>query len=174
MRMRFLVDGYNVTKGDPATRGLSLEQQREALVARLDARGSALLGSGRILVVFDGVSDAGRAAVQPARGGHVEVRFSRDEKADEVIVRLARESREAVTLVTSDRGLADRARVHGGAEVRILEREAVFESAKARPSSRRRGSATRDVGLPPGAGGITRELKALWLTDDGAGEANDD
>lgn len=163
-RMRFLVDGYNITKGDPATRGLSLEQQRAALIARLDSRGPALLGRGDILVVFDGVSDSGRASAATPRGGHIEVRYSRDEKADEVIVRLARASREAVTLVTSDRELADRAHVHGGAEVRVLGREAVYESASARPAARRRGGASRDAGLPPGAHGITRELKELWLT----------
>ena len=58
VRMLFLVDGYNVTKGDPATCSLSLEAQRDELVARLRSRGEQLLGRGSIVVVFDGeVSD---------------------------------------------------------------------------------------------------------------------
>ena len=57
--MLFLVDGYNVTHRDPATAGLSLEQQRDALAARLRVRGRDLLGSGRIVVVFDGAGGPG-------------------------------------------------------------------------------------------------------------------
>ncbi len=75
--MRYVVDGYNVTKRDPATARLSLEGQREALVARLAARGEGLLGSGPKTVVFDGVPDAG---VGTFRRGSVEVRFSRSRR----------------------------------------------------------------------------------------------
>jgi len=49
--MRFLVDGYNVTLSDPATKDLTLEEQREALVARLAARRRDLLGDGEVTVV---------------------------------------------------------------------------------------------------------------------------
>ena len=68
--MRFLVDGYNVTKQDPATAELGLAEQREALVARLAVRGRDLLGTGEIVVVFDGV----HGGSAEARRGPVEVR----------------------------------------------------------------------------------------------------
>ena len=40
--MRWYIDGYNVTKSDPATRGLSLEDQRAALEARCRIKAHAL------------------------------------------------------------------------------------------------------------------------------------
>ena len=43
--MLYLVDGYNVTRRDPATSELSLLGQRDALVARLRVRGRDLLGN---------------------------------------------------------------------------------------------------------------------------------
>ena len=45
--MHTLIDGYNVTKGDPATRECSLEEQRTSLMRRLRARRDTLLGAGR-------------------------------------------------------------------------------------------------------------------------------
>jgi predicted RNA-binding protein with PIN domain len=164
--MLFLVDGYNVTKGDPATQGLTLESQREALVARLRVRGLQLLGKGRIVVVFDGDAgrvqggDLGRAATHP-----VDVVFSRGGSADDAIVERAALAREAgVCVVTSDRGLADRVREHVGAQVGIRPREVVFESARGAASAKkRRGSVAREAGLPPGANSITEEMKRHWL-----------
>ena len=79
--MRYLIDGHNVTMRDPATRGLSTEEQRDALVRRLATRGAQLLGAGRITVVFDG-----RTADAPPTSGALEVRFSAGESADDVIV----------------------------------------------------------------------------------------
>jgi len=40
--MLFLVDGYNVTMADPATRDLGKEAMRDALAARLATRGASL------------------------------------------------------------------------------------------------------------------------------------
>ncbi len=159
--MLFLVDGYNVTRSDPATRSLTLEEQRLALSRRLAARGETLLGSGRIVVVFDGVEGAGRTE----RVGQVEVRYSRGRTADDAIVAAARGISGGVVLVTSDRGLADRVRDHLGRSVEVRPREVCFEGT--RPSKRgRNGSVRRDVGLPKGANRITEELKELWLDGD--------
>lgn len=149
--MRYLVDGYNVTKSDPATASLSLADQREALVARLAVRGIDLLGRGELVVVFDGVSGMGGNE----RRGPVEVRYARDVSADELLVRGAE---AGVTVVSSDAEVARRAKDAGAA---VLGAEACFEGR--RPKRRRRRSPGGDAGLPPGAHAITRELKDLWL-----------
>jgi len=162
--MLYLVDGYNITRADPATSGMSAEEARIALLARLSARGAELLGKGRIVVVFDGPEDGG---VSSARHGGVEVRFSRGEDADDVIVRLAASSAEDIALVSGDRELAERVRSVAERDVTVLGREKVFESARPRGAARRRrGYPGRAAGLPPGANRITQELKDLWLPDD--------
>lgn len=160
--MLYLVDGYNITRSDPATASLSLEEQRDRLVARLRARGSGLLGPGRIIVVFDG---AGGMGVSSAGTHPVEVRFSRDEDADDLIVRIAASARERVCLVSSDTALAHR--VGGvaphGAEAR--GRKVVYDAAGT-GGGRRRSAASVDagsLGVPPGGNRITRELEKLWL-----------
>ena len=162
--MLYLVDGYNVTKADPATRGSSLEEQRLALVRRLGARSGVLLGVGRVVVVFDG--DGTHA--NSRSGGTPEVVFSRSgEKADDVIVRLAAAESGAVTVVTDDAEIEQRVRVHrAGLPTRRLPRSAAFDAA--RGSARNRGgrAGLAGLGTPPGGNAITRELKDLWLTDD--------
>jgi predicted RNA-binding protein with PIN domain len=150
--MRYLVDGYNVTKRDPATSRLTLEQQRDALVMRLAVRGEGLLGAGRITVVFDGVPEAGTGTF---RRGAVEVRFSRLETADDMIVRLA--AGGDATVVTSDTGLAIRA---GGEGARVLGAEVCFDG---RASKRGARYPAGSVGMPAGANKVTEELKKLWL-----------
>jgi predicted RNA-binding protein with PIN domain len=154
--MRFLVDGYNVTRRDPATTELALADQREALVARLAVRGADLLGRGEITVVFDGRSGGGA----DARRGPVEVRFSRDESADDLIARLADATQDGVTVVTSDGGLRSRVSRPG---VTLLGAEACAEGRKVRRSRGRYPAS--GAGLPPGANKVTEELKRLWLDD---------
>lgn len=156
--MRFLVDGYNVTKGDPATESLDLEGQRDSLVLRLATRGDDLLGRGPIIVVFDGVSGAG----EDYRQGPVEVRFSRAGTADDLIAELAGGD---ATVVSSDAGLAARVRGRGA---HVVGRETVFEGRKGTRRKRRHGrQQPPDGGLPPGAHRVTEELKKLWLGDEG-------
>ena len=166
--MLFLVDGYNVTRSDPATAALSLEDQREALVARLRARGADLLGRGRIVVVFDG---AGGAGVTSAGRSPVEVRFSREGQADDLIVSLAGGSGDAVCVVSSDTGLAARVRsaANHGSEVR--GKETVYEAAGrgSRRSKRRTRADADSLGVPPGGRRITAELEKLWLDGEDEG-----
>lgn len=155
--MRFLVDGYNVTRSDPATKELTLEQQREALVGRLAARRRDLLGDGEVTVVFDGVAGGCGGTGR----GAVEVRYARSpESADDLIARLA--ARGGVTVVTSDGGLARRVKSTGAA---VVPSATCFEGARGR---RRRGGRypASTAGLPAGANEITRELKDLWLKDE--------
>ena len=92
--MLFLVDGYNVTKGDPATCSLSLEAQRDALVVRLRSRGEQLLGRGTIVVVFDGEAGMVQSGAPARSATHpVEVVYSRGVTADDAIVQRARRER---------------------------------------------------------------------------------
>jgi predicted RNA-binding protein with PIN domain len=155
--VRFIVDGYNITKRDPATADLELAAQREALVARLASRGATLLGHGPITIVFDGVSGGGTGE----RRGSVDVRYSRDESADELIVRLVAGEPRGTTVVTSDRRLGARVEPLGA---RVLDAEMCFEGR--RPARRHRRYPAGSEGLPPGANKVTEELKRLWLDEE--------
>lgn len=162
--MLFLIDGYNVTKGDPSTRSLSLEAQREALITRVRIRGSELLGNGRIVVVFDGMGGSGSSR---ELRGTIEVRYARDGSADDVLASLAEHAAENVCLVSSDRELSERVRTHARHGWETRRREVLFDAAK--PHAKRRGQEypSRTAGLPKGANRITEELKKLWLDDEG-------
>ena len=161
--MLYLVDGYNVTKRDAATGGLSLLEQREALVARLRVRGRDLLGSGRIVVVFDGVGGPGLSS-----GGEVpvEIVYAHDRSADDEIVRIAGAAGDAVVVVSSDRELATRVNGIAAGRVEVRESSGCFEAARGKQRSASRGSIARDAGLPRNANAITRELKDLWLDEE--------
>ncbi|MBI5232306.1 MAG: NYN domain-containing protein [Coriobacteriales bacterium] len=162
--MLFIIDGYNVTRGDPATRDRALEEQRDALVRRLAARSAAMLGPGRVLVVFDGERGAGESR---RAFGAVEVRYSREGSADDAIVQAATSTSEPIVLVSDDLELAARVRAHAAAGVHVRSRSCCFEAA-GRGAARkgRRPSVTRDSGLPRGANRITEELKDIWLSDE--------
>lgn len=155
--MHYFVDGYNVTRRDPRTASLPLIEQREALIARLAVRGADLLGRGDITVVFDGLPGGG----QDARRGKVEVRYSRGESADDLIVRLIEATAGNATVVTSDGGLAARVRLPS---VAVVGAERCFEAVRVR--RRRERYPASDTGLPPGANKVTEELKRLWLGDE--------
>lgn len=167
VRMLFLVDGYNITKGDPATCALSLEAQRDTLVARLRTRGAQLLGSGHIVVFFDGETGMPQGPTERSASYPVEVVYARGVSADDAIVeRAARQAGAAVCIVSSDVELVERARAHAGASLQVRARESAYDSAK---RTARRGAGrgpARDAGLPPGANEITKELKGLWLEDE--------
>ena len=161
--MLYLVDGYNVTKRDAATGGLSLLEQREALVARLRVRGRDLLGIGRIVVVFDGEGGPGLSS-----GGEVpvEIVYAHGRTADDEIVRIAGVAADGVVVVSSDRELAARVRGIAAGRVEVRESSGCFEAARGKPRPVARGSIARDAGLPRNANAITRELKDLWLDEE--------
>lgn len=161
--MLYLVDGYNVTKSDPATCGLSLEEQRAALVRRLAASGGSLLGSGEIVVVFDGQHGTGYG---DERFGSVSVSFALSEKADDEIVRRATCARGQVTVVSNDRGIRDRVRGDLGDRVKVVPSSSCFEGTRATTSRTRGGRIERDIGLPDGHNTITEEMKHLFGLDD--------
>lgn len=159
--MRFLVDGYNVTMADDATRRLPPEEQRLALVRRLGVRGRDLLGPGQITVVFD----KGHLADDPCVYG-VETLFSGDVTADDVIVELAEHEFGDVTVVTSDRELRHRVREHRGRSTDFLPSSALWEAAQPTHAKRRPTRQHPHGGLPAGHEKITRELEETWLKDD--------
>lgn len=161
--MLYLVDGYNVTKRDPATSGLTLRDQRDALEARLRVRGRDLLGAGRIVVVFDGEGGPGLST-----GGSVPVElvYAHSGSADDRIVAIAAKSTDSVTIVSADRDLCERAMAQAGTRAQLRDPSSCFEAA-GRGGARKnkaRGSIARESGIPSGGNSITRELKDLWLT----------
>lgn len=159
--MLFLVDGYNVTHSDPETRHLSIEGQRDALVRRLRARGAVMLGAGRIVVLFDGADGSGESVSQSAP---VTVVFSRTGTADDAIVRLVAGVSEKVVVVSNDRGLLERVRLHAKGLVEVRPASTCHEGAGTGAQRKgRRPAPRRDAGLPPGANKITQEFKELWL-----------
>ena len=158
--MFFLVDGYNVTRADDATRRLFPNDQRLALMRRLAVRGRGLLGPGRIVVVWD----KGHAAGDESFGG-VEAVFSGDVSADDVIVRMAEAEEGPVVLVTADRELKSRVRERRGRSTEALPCATLFESALQTKAKRRPGGRHAHGGLPPGHDAITKELTDIWLGD---------
>jgi predicted RNA-binding protein with PIN domain len=115
--MLWLIDGYNVIRRDSDLSTLetrSLEEGRAALL-RLVARAAAG-SSDDFVVVFDGV----RAPAAPPPARRVRVVFSRPpDKADDVLVRLARQRGPGATVVTSDRTVQDAARRGRAAAVSV-------------------------------------------------------
>ena len=99
--MEIIIDGYNLI-GSTYGLGADLEHRRNWLVQRLslyqEMRGH------RIIVVFDGWNSGSirEMSEQPKQG--LRVVFSRHgEKADSVVVRLARENGSGSVVVSSDR-----------------------------------------------------------------------
>lgn len=162
--MRYLIDGYNVTKRDPATRDLPLEEQRDTLERRLRVAARDVLGAGSYTIVWDASHGAGSTHRLDAPVG-----FTRMPTADDAIVSKVRSAKERIGVVTSDRELANRCRSAASCGVDVLPAERLFaESAKRSGGAKggKRAPIPRDVGLPANAHAITRELKELWGSED--------
>jgi len=160
--MLFLVDGYNVTRADDATRRLLPDDQRLALMRRLAARGRGLLGAGRIVVVWDKGHNAGDESLPG-----VEAVFSLGEIADDVIVRMAERESGPVTIVTADRELKSRVRERKGRSTVMLPVATLFDSAEQLHAKRRPSHRQAHGGLPAGHAEITAELEKEWLPKEG-------
>ena len=160
--MLFLVDGYNVTRADEATRHMLPNDMRLALMRRLAARGRGLLGAGRIVVVWDKGHNAGDEDI-----GGVEAVFSLDGIADDLIVRMAETEAGPVTIVTADRELKSRVRERRGRSTVILPTSTLFESAEQTHAKRRPAPREAHGGLPKGHAQITKELEEVWLSEEG-------
>jgi predicted RNA-binding protein with PIN domain len=98
--MDIIIDGYNLIGSDLGLRG-ELEHQRNWLIQRLSVY-QGLKGH-TVVVVFDGWKSGWLDEVTEEKQ-QVRIIFSRQgEKADSVIVRLARERGSGCVVVTSDR-----------------------------------------------------------------------
>lgn len=159
--MHYYIDGYNVTKRDPSTRSLSIEEQRDVLERRLRIEAGRLLGKGSYTIIWDG---AGGEGVVHDAGPHAA--FTRRPTADDAIVERVRDAAERVGVVTSDRGLADRCRAVAPHGVDVLLSERLFAQAKGASKKRKAAPLPRDVGIPANANEINRELKKIWGIED--------
>lgn len=179
--MLYYIDGYNVTKRDPATRHLPLERQRDALERRMQAFSRSLLGKDSTYrIVWDGAGGVGIAH----RGG-VHAEYTSLPTADDAIVEHVRAADVCVGVVTSDRDLVDRCKHAARRRVQTLPSETLFEHTRgqgratahgadgAKGGNGRRESPddagerlTREVGIPDDADEINRELKELWGIED--------
>jgi hypothetical protein len=159
--MLLLVDGYNITMRDDATRGLSKEDQREALLVRLRSSAAELAPKGSIVVVFDAHDQLGRTS-----HGDAPVKVVFAPSADDEIVRACSAATGQISVATDDLRLRARISQDVGRHVRFLDGSRLWAAARspARSDRASRGSIARDEGLPAGANKITEELKELWLT----------
>ncbi len=160
--MLLLVDGYNVTMRDPATSGRSKEAQRDELLTRLRVHARRLAPGGTVVVVFDAHRALGHSS---ETNGPVKVVYA--EVADDEIVRRSRAASGRVVVVTDDLRMRARISQDVGRHVEYRGGSSVFAATLAAASAAQgKSRVARDEGLPPGANGITEELKGLWLSED--------
>ncbi len=113
--VEIVIDGFNVIGSRGGLYG-DVPTKRDAFVGEL-ARYARLKGHS-VTVVFDGFPPgpahaAGGASVVARSPSGVRVVFAEHERADDVIIRLARRLREGGTIVTSDREVRDACRACG-------------------------------------------------------------
>ena len=102
--MHYLIDGYNVTRRDPSTKDLPLENQRAELEKRLRIGKTMLPGKATYSIVWDAAGGAG--IVHPTDRSE----YTRMPTADDAIVEKVRRATERIGVVTSDYELAGRCR----------------------------------------------------------------
>jgi predicted RNA-binding protein with PIN domain len=100
--MEIIIDGYNLMGNDQGLTG-ALEHRRQRLLQQLDRYQKAKGFGVSVVVVFDGWKE-GRSDETRERAAGINVIFSRrGEKADAVVLRLARERGSGCVVVSSDR-----------------------------------------------------------------------
>jgi len=117
--VRWLIDGYNVIRRDPDLKSVEARglQAGRAALLRLVAE-AAGRSADLFTVVFDGAPIPGVAAPP----GRLQVIFSRPpQRADDVLVRMARQYGNGAVVVTSDRAVQDAARRAGCAVLGAAE-----------------------------------------------------
>jgi hypothetical protein len=122
-----LIDGNNLLHHLPAG-------QRSRAAVRRRALDSVRHESVSVTVVFDGPPPAGSPSSESL--GRVTVVYSGDRTADDVIIRMIPTGASARqwSVVTDDRGLADRARARGATVRRLAEWRSRREPAPRRAS----------------------------------------
>jgi predicted RNA-binding protein with PIN domain len=152
--MRWLVDGYNVIRRDPALSSREREGLEAGRVALLHLLAVvAQTSPDTFTVVFDGARRTGGMA----SGGRIEVIFSRPpDRADDVLVRLAARWRDGAVVVTSDRAVRDAVRRAGAAVLGAEE----FLAAVASPPAEDVGDDDGEPGRREKRGNPRRTSKA--------------
>lgn len=105
---RFLLDGYNIG-GEIHADGFATRSARDDVVHR--AGRLARNTQADVYVIFDGPDDEGRKGFRSSGG--VIVRFSRGDKADDMIAALVAADPAGTVVVTNDRDLRDRCAIDG-------------------------------------------------------------
>lgn len=145
--MRWLLDGYNVIRRDPEMRSREAERLADGRTALLHLVAAVARRCGDdFTVVFDGARAAGGEAV----GGQVQVIFSRPpQNADQVLIRLATQFRDASIVVSSDRTVRDAARRAGAA---VVSADEFLDAAStAEPDAQDQKEHEEDDDEPPAA-----------------------
>ncbi|MFQ5915035.1 MAG: NYN domain-containing protein [Nitrospinota bacterium] len=117
-----LIDGYNLIPALPTLGRLArhdLAKARASLLDLLENYRTQAPSRPSIVVVFDGQAGIETRGERGRPG--IEVRFSRGETADDLLLRLLRNEKKGAILVTSDRALADAARGLGAEVMRSGE-----------------------------------------------------
>lgn len=105
---RFILDGYNIG-GEIDASNFSTRLARDNVIARAERLSRST--DAEVLIVFDGPDDDGRTGFRSSAG--VVVRFSRGDKADDVIADLVATDPHRVVVVSNDRDLRRRCAVDG-------------------------------------------------------------
>jgi len=144
MSLHLIIDGYNLIRRSPSLSILDrqdLERGREELIRRL-----ALYKRTRsfpITVVFDGWNQANLSGSRTTQRG-IRVVFSRrGQKADEVIIQMAKEMGERAMVVTSDTQIQLEAKHHDAAVIPSQEFEQRMEMTS---HMNQKGTDSDDVG----------------------------
>ena len=157
--MRWYIDGYNVTKSDPATKGLSLEDQRAALEARCRIKAQAVLGTHDYRIIWDG---SGGFSRNGTAGASSKEHYTRMPTADDSIVNLVAQSRTKCGVVSNDRRLIERCKGVATCGVEIKPSDVLYEARAAKAKHKQAPKMNRNVGIPANAHAINEELKKLW------------
>ena len=124
MATRLIVDGYNLIRQSPSLREVEsndLQMGREALIRQL-ASYKRVRGY-EITVVFDGWQSGNLTESQQSERGILVIYSKRNERADEVIKRMAKRFGQGAVVVTSDRELVHFAEKVGATAVSSEEFE---------------------------------------------------
>ena len=129
--MDIIIDGYNLIGSDQGMHG-ALERKRDWLIQRLSIyRTIKKFG---MIVVFDGWRSGWAHEVEEKREG-INIVYSRQgEKADDVIVRIARQKGSGCVVVTSDREVRKAVEKFGAAAVYAGEFNVILRNLD-RPSA---------------------------------------
>lgn len=127
MAIQVVVDGYNLIGSDKGLRG-NLEQKRNQLVQEL--RNYQELKGFPVTVVFDGWRSGWVHEVEDTSSGITVVYSKQGEKADSVIVRVAREIGNGCVVVTSDREVQRAVERFGSVAVNAGEFRRILRNAE--------------------------------------------